>query len=220
MAHNSRSLGFVVSCDYAKRRDYAAICVAERFEEYQLTQFASSTPSKTDVRRFLHVRSIRRLGHSTYVDVNRILAQIVRALPGRDKRPTILVDATGGGDSALDYLKDQHKLRPIAISITGGDNENKRAWDDYTVPKRHLVEALAFAAESGDIRISADIEHGLLLEEELRAFTLKVRENGYEAFEGDRQHDDLVCCLMYVAWYGHKKEPEPARFIKSFHMTR
>ena len=92
MGQNCRSLGFIVACDYAKRRDYAAICVAERLEEYRLEQIASGTPSKKDVRRFLHVRSICRFGHSTYVDVNRILAQIVRALPGRDKRPTVLVD--------------------------------------------------------------------------------------------------------------------------------
>jgi hypothetical protein len=184
--------------------------VAERLQEYDLSQLGSGPLKRSDIHEFLHVVSIRRLQHATYPDTNRILARVVRALPDRDGAPVrVLVDQTGGGDAARDYLITHERIRPIGISITGGDNSNSRSFDDHTVPKRHLVESLAFAAEIGKIRIAAGIEHGILLAEELRAFSLKVRESGHEAFEGDRQNDDLVCSVMYITWYCEKSRWHP-----------
>src|SRR5262249_3517095 len=147
-----------------KRRDYAAIAVAERIQQYDLNQDAFGPLKRTGKREWLNVLTIRRLPHCPYTETNRILAKVVRSLPDRNGAPVrCIIDQTGVGDVAREYLLANEKINAIGISMTGGDNSNSRAWNDHTVPKTHLVESLAFAAESGRLRIAADCEHRIQL---------------------------------------------------------
>jgi len=222
MEVNSRSLGFIVSVDFGKLRDPTAFSVLEEVDQFRLEDSGFGDVRRLDVRKLLHVRHLQRmpLGMS-YVDINRVAGNFFRALPERPRRPVLLCDATGVGRAPIDFMQ-RSGLRPIAITFTSGLEEREISSTEFHVPKKNMVSAMALLMQDSRLRIAPELPHATLLEEELRNFTLKVRDTGHEAFEAGREsiHDDLTFSVMMGAWWAERKRPVPAHNIRLNLMER
>jgi hypothetical protein len=129
------------------------------------------------------------------------LRRLLWQLPPREREPELVVDATGVGRPVLDAMRERG-LRPIGVTITGGTDVNKRAPDDWRVPKRILASRLQVVLQSERIKIAAEMPLTPLLVRELEAFRAKISIGGNETFEAWREqdHDDLVLAAAMAVW--------------------
>lgn len=216
MATNRNSLGYLISCDYGLLRDHSAFCIAEEIEEYDLHSEGFGPVKRENERLFIDIVALRRMDLNTsYVDICTIIANFVRNLPELPRAPYILCDSTGVGRGPVDYLRKQGLYPVIGITFTSGIEERRVSDLEWHVPKRNLVSATVLALQDRRLRISPEIEHARLLEEELRNYKLKISANtGNEVFEAGREsvHDDIVSAVLMCAWWAEKPRPRPARF--------
>ena len=144
----------------------------------------------------------------------------MKALPEADQPPSLVVASTGVGRPVVDMLV-KAKLRPIAVTITGGFDETGGGSDGWRVPKRNLVSALAVLLQSGRLRISPDLAEAENLVAELMNFKVKISSAGHDSYAAWREsvHDDLVLAAAIAAWWGERK-PAPARQVHISFMSR
>jgi hypothetical protein len=220
MAHNRISTRYLIGIDYGLLRDHTAICICEQVDEYDLIDDGFSGTKRHNETKYLDCVMLRRLplGHS-YPRINEITCNIIRELPTLKGKPIILADSTGVGRGPIEYLR-KSGLRPfvVAITFTNGFAPNEISSTELHIPKKDLVSATTLALQNGTLRIAADLEHGPLLQEELRNFTLKIRESGRQAFEAGREsvHDDITFSLMMCAFYHSRKRPAPMYSTNKF----
>jgi hypothetical protein len=117
-------------------------------------------------------------------------------------RVALLVDYTGVGRPVFDMFVEAG-LRPIGITITGGDSVHQ---DDvgWRVPKRDLVAAAQTVLQSGRLKISEALPDARTLQNELVSFKVKVNlRTGHDSYESwrSRDHDDLVLATALAVWY-------------------
>ncbi|MGI8496714.1 MAG: hypothetical protein ACR2OG_03900 [Gemmatimonadaceae bacterium] len=119
------------------------------------------------------------------------------------KPPTLVVDATGVGRAVLELLR-QRGLKPVAITITGGDEVTHG--DTLRVPKRELVGSLQVALQTERLRIAAELALRPVLVAELRDFRLRVNpltaHDSWNAREG--AHGDIVLAVAVALWYAKR----------------
>jgi hypothetical protein len=100
------------------------------------------------VRNVFHLRHLQRLKLGTgYPAVVDIVSIMLKALPPAKQAPALVTDATGVGRPVIDMML-KAGLRPIAVTITGGFDENRVASNDFRIPKRNLVSTLAVLLQS------------------------------------------------------------------------
>ena len=142
--------------------------------------------------------------------------EIVHRLPAGEW--LLAVNHTGVGRPVVD-LFEQADLRPVAISITGGDavqGEGRRLW----VPQRDLVGVLTVAFQSSRLKIA----QALPLAKEL--FDFKVKTDAWAAHETygawrEGQHDDLVLSVALACWTAERwfsTPPEEIVILDNFRM--
>ena len=124
----------------------------------------------------------------------------------------LVVDQGGPGRPVIDELRrkrlaDGTRLRPIGISITGGDVHRLREEQDgnlsLTCPKRDICSALVLAMHTGDVKL-AQVPEAAEYEKQLGAFGYKVnRRTGNTSYESQESavHDDLVVAVAMGLWY-------------------
>lgn len=157
----------ICSVDLAQTTDYTGISILERVGNMSV------------------IRHLERLDQDLpYPDqVSRI--QIIM----RNKVDRLVIDRTGIGAPVFDLLR-QAGLKPIGISITGGDSPTFSG-SKWNIPKKDLIGALLVAFEQGTIKIAPCKDREALISE-LQAFEIQISKNGHPSFNGVGEHDDLV----------------------------
>jgi Terminase RNaseH-like domain len=143
-----------------------------------------------------HVRDLKRFALGTQTP--EIIENICRRMARRSlvDRIGLIVDATGIGSPVVQQMRELG-LRPIPITITGGNRPN-----GFRVPKRDLLSRLLLLLQQGRLRISADLELCSELRKEFENFTIKYTAQGkptYSASSG--AHDDLIIALCLAVHF-------------------
>jgi phage terminase large subunit-like protein len=180
-------MNYFVGLDLGQAQDYTALSVLQAVgTEY-------------------HIRHLQRFRLGTsYPDVVAETGKMMATL----QDAVLVVDNTGVGRPVVDLFR-QAQLRPIAVSITGGDAAtfDGGAW---RVPKRDLVGALAVAFQSGTLKIAPDLPEAKTLIEELLNFKVKINlKTAHDSYEAWREgvHDDLVLSVALALWYAARPRP-------------
>lgn len=81
----------------------------------------------------------------------------------------------------MDDLRRQG-LNFIGIQITGGSIVTEIG-KDYNVPKQDLISALQVIVQSERLKISKELEHAMVLKQEMLNFRVKVNDRtGHEQY--------------------------------------
>ena len=204
------SEGFVIGCDLGQANDYTALCVLEKLRDTTSTieQKGFEPPTCiTSTRNIFHLRHLQRLKLGTgYPQVVDIVGVMLKALPAAKQAPALVVDATRVGRPVIDMMQ-KAGLRPIAITITGGFDENRVLSNDWRIPKRNLVSTLAVLLQSGRLKVAPDLAEGETFVSELSNFKVKISAAGHDSYNAWREsiHDDLVLSVALAAWFGERK---------------
>ncbi len=113
----------------------------------------------------------------------------------------------------------QAELRPVAVTITGGDTVG-RDGRDYRVPKRDLVSTVQVLLDSERLKIASSLPEAKTLIDELLAFKVTISLKGHDSYGNDvglwreNPHDDLVLAVALACWWGENGYwPSPAPAI-------
>ena len=189
---------FYIGLDLGQAQDYTAIAVVEKQEkEY-------------------HVRHLERPKLGTPYPA--IVEQVQNLLKSDQLwgRTALVVDKTGVGAPVVDMFR-KAGLRPVAITITGGNSVSKDG-DGYHVPKRDLVSTLQVLFQSGRLKVAGSLPEARTLVEELLNFKVKINvKTAHDSYEAWREgiHDDLVLAVALACWYAERRQkttpvPKPA----------
>ena len=185
---------FSLGVDLAQSSDYTALTILER-TSYDTGKAVKGIPNPTVWR---NGRLIAGGGHKVHkVYEHHYQAQYLERLPigtsypqqvARIKqlhdelqkttgaRPLLVADATGVGRPVIDMLTAT-ELRPIAITITGGDAVTQDGLE-YRVPKRDLVSAVQVLLQSERLKIARALPEANTLTAELLAFKVSNQSEG------------------------------------------
>lgn len=180
---------WLIGVDFGQKADYTALSVTE--------QIVSESGDC-----HYHVRHLERL--MIGIPYTEMTARIKMtydqsALTGTKR---LIVDATGVGQPVVDML-DKIDLRPIAITITGGNEINQVAWNRYHVPKRNLVSTLTHLLGTGRLKVASELAEASTLIHELKDFKVKIDlRTAHDAYGAWREgeHDDIVLSLAVALW--------------------
>lgn len=146
--------------------------------------------------------------------VARVRELMSEAFLGQNSRAWLVADATAVGPSVIDLLR-QAGLRPVAVTITGGDTATDED-SNYRVPKRNLATLIQVLLQSQRLNIAEGLALGPILAEELPNFQVnpQTSHDSYYAWR-EGQHDDLVLAVVLACWRAEEAywEPPPNRQI-------
>ncbi|KUK43858.1 MAG: Uncharacterized protein XD72_1758 [Methanothrix harundinacea] len=182
---------YIVGVDLGQARDFTAITVLEEHPG----------------RKF-HIRHLDRI-RLDYVEVVEHVHALLRREP-LQRCTSLVVDATGVGRPVIDLMRSKG-LRPVPVTIHGGDVVTKAEDRFWRVPKRDLVASLQVAMETGTLQIAEELELADVLVKELQNFRVKININsGHDSYEAwrEKDHDDLVLAAAVAVWWG-KRQPGP-----------
>jgi hypothetical protein len=188
---------FIAGLDLGQSQDFTALAILERLDG--ALQNGKRQPAA------YHLRHLERprLGTPYPAIVARV--KVLLDTPPLRGNATLVVDATGVGAPVIDLLR-QAGLRPVAVTITGGDTVSQDA-NGFRVPKRDLVSALLVLFQSGRLKIAEGIPDAATLVQELLAFRVKIDpQTAHDSYAAWREgaHDDLVLAAALAAWYGER----------------
>ncbi len=211
----ARPVGFVVSADIGKMRDWSAISVTTRSVGWVLCMERAEfeqIPGERDRKRFLQhgITHLERPALGTpYPEVVRRLCVLMDELPVMPELPELVIDATGVGMPIVDMCRGSG-LRPVAMTITGGTNVVTHSSRQISVPKRDLAENVKALIQDGRLKVANDLDLAAVARQELAAFGHKIAEDGHETFDGVGEHDDIVMSIAMGVWRSEHK-PAPIR---------
>ena len=146
----------------------------------------------------LKVRHLQRFPLSTtYPAIVEATAGIVTPLPD-DAR--LAVDATGVGQPVVD-LFDSVGLRPIVVTVTGGDAATHEG-RNWKIPKRELISGIQVTLQQGRLRIARALPEAETLIRELTNYRVTIAETNRDGFSQWREsiHDDLIFAVALAVW--------------------
>ena len=221
-----RPLGYVIGLDLGKSMDFTALTVNELFQcdrlHWRRTAFemVASVVRRRPVKRHRIVNLVRYPLGTSYPDIGRSVQSVMHQLPALERKPELVVDATGVGRPVVDGLREMG-LKPIGVTITGGRTSNMAASDDYTVPKALLASVLDICLSEERLEITTQASASEVVRAELQGFHAKINRNGNTELEAHRlgTHDDLVLSMAMAVWRGENL-PQPARWTYIDKMSR
>jgi hypothetical protein len=116
---------------------------------------------------------------------------------------TLVIDETAVGKPIVDLFRSQ-KLKPLAVTLTGGYVTNKVDRFTYHIPKRDLVSSVQALLQSERLKIANRLPHAETLQRELLSFKFKVTLSAGDDLLSWREGaaDDLVFALCLACWTG------------------
>ena len=119
---------------------------------------------------------------------------------GTGYRLSLAVDATGVGRPVVDLLRTAG-LRPIAVTVTGGDTATNEG-TNWKIPKRELVTGVQVALQQGRLRIARALPEAETLIRELTNYKVTISDTGHDSYGAWREsdHDDLVFAVGLAVW--------------------
>ena len=204
-----RAPKFVVGLDLGQANDHTAMCAVEMLKPDSQVESGGQklsgalAPSGQGHSRYRVPLLTRAPLGTPYPTIVRRVAEIVTA-PPLAGACHLVVDATGVGRPVLDMMWSG-PLRPIPITITGGDRVHG-VGSMWRVPKRDLVAALQLAFQAGRIEIAAGADDAQSLATELADFRVRISASGSDSYGawGSRTHDDLVLALALAIWWAER----------------
>lgn len=180
---------FFIGMDIGQQYDYTAITVIE--SEFVTGQGIQHT------LQFIY-RFPLKLPYPTMVDrvVNFVGSNALL------KNSVLVVDYTGVGAPVFDML-GRKGLKPVAFSITGGNDPNIKHRYKVSVPKSDLVGSLQLAIQKRTLVIPKKLKNIDLLRDEINNYTMKIGRNSTTTYGTlrDSIHDDLVMSVSMALWY-------------------
>lgn len=203
------SEGFTFGVDLGQSQDYSTLGIIETIAPPLIA--GEKTPQKQ-----------HNLQHLERWPLGTLYPEIVASVKGRFEsarfsgRAVMLIDRTGVGAAVADMFQEQG-LRPISVTIHGGDEVSKDGPFHYKIPKRELVGTLVALYQSGRLNVAPGLKLGPTLVKELGNFKVKISlTTGHDSYEAYREgHDDLVLAVALACWYSENKPPPPPmpRFV-------
>lgn len=198
-----------VGLDLGQAADFTAVSVLEVIPTVYERQISDIEPETRLPRSRIipvegppltyHVRHLERLPIGTsYTDVVLRAKEILTRLPAGAE---IIVDNTGVGRPVTDMIVQQG-LRPVCITITGGDAVTHDG-PNFHVPKRDIVGVLAVAFQNKQLKIASSLPDAQTLVSELLNFKVKIDlKTAHDSYEAWREgiHDDLVLSVGLAMW--------------------
>lgn len=183
---------FYLGLDLGQANDYTALCILE-----------------IQPGRSYAVRRLERIRGESYPNIVQKVEALMRS-PALKGNASLVVDQTGVGVPVVDLLR-KAGLRPVAISIHGGDKISNEG-DTWRVPKRDLVGVLQVLLQSGRLKVSSQLKLGPVLQAEMLNFKVKIdpvtAHDSYSAWR-ESDHDDLILSVALAAWYAETQRPKP-----------
>lgn len=192
----------ILGVDLGQTHDYTAISTLEKYQTFKAWPYEN----ERDGKPVYHCRFLERppLGTS-YTAIVRRVAEIYQNLINQfEEKPVLVIDRTGCGRPVFDMFKDIC-LRPVGISIHGGNNVSEGDSRHYSVPKRDIVGFLQALNQSDHLMVSPELALRDVFIHELLNMRVKVNINtAHDSYEAWREsdHDDLVLSVGCGAWYG------------------
>jgi len=182
---------FLLGVDLGQANDYTAIAILKQMGQ----------PPKC-VYHLVHLE--RPALRTTYPDIVRRVQTLMQTPELRD-RCALVVDATGCGRPVVDMIR-QAGLRPIAVTITGG-NDVTSTGAGVGVPKRNLASILQVMLQSERLKVAQALPEAGTLVNELLNFRVKISVAGHDTYEAWREnaHDDTVLAVAIALWYGERR---------------
>jgi hypothetical protein len=196
-----------VNAQYLDPPGELAKAVTLRWWEDQHGKFRDGGPQYPRHAVRMDVRHLERLPlRMNYVDQVAYIGSLLRR--PRLSGASFVIDMTGCGRPVCDLFK-RAGLRPIGVTITGGNAETKE-WvngaEEWKVSKGLLVSHLQASLHEGTLRINRQLTEAQALAIELQDFRANISETGYARY-GAREgaHDDLVLSVCLGAWWASRE---------------
>jgi hypothetical protein len=174
-----------------------AALVPQQVRHFRALTSAGRRPGKPP----LYLRHLERMRHRSYVDIVGRVRALLAAPALATAEVALLVDHGGVGRGVYDLLV-QAGLRPIGITITGGNEVHGDAATALTVPKRDLITATQVMLQGGRLRISAGLADAVVLTKELLDYRVKISPAGHDSYDArEGEHDDTVLATALGCWY-------------------
>jgi hypothetical protein len=167
-------------------------------------------PAMRAVRKY-HVVHLQRwpLGTPYTAAVGDVQAMLQR--PELRGRTQLVIDRTGVGRAVYD-LFTAVGVKPIGITITGGESAGAADGGGWNVPKKDLAGVLQATLGTGRLRFAADLPDGEVLRQELQNFEVRVNPAGHASYAADWRtgtHDDVVLALACALWWAEYDATRP-----------
>jgi hypothetical protein len=154
----------------------------------------------------LYVRHLHRLELGTkYTQIADSVLSLLQREPFRRRLyfTKLIIDKTGVGAPTMDIFTER-SLRPVGVTIHGGDRVVMEGAMNYRVPKRDLVASVQTLLQNGNLKVAADLPEAATLRRELQNFRVKMDpKTAHDSYshwrEGD--HDDLVLAVALACWW-------------------
>jgi len=189
-------------------RDYPWAGVAEGWNspagldqhaiEHVLTRDDSRWPGKPP----LALKYLERMRDVPYPDVVAHVKALVER-PPLAGNCMLVVDSTGVGKPIVDMFR-QAGLRPVAVSIHGGDSVGHTGPFDWRCPKRDLVASVQSTLQTRRLQVLASLPLADVLVKELGNFRVTINpatsHDSYSSWR-EQDHDDLVLAVSLATWW-------------------
>lgn len=193
---------YVLGLDLGQTHDYSALTLDE-----------INARGQTDSRH--HIRHLQRWPlRTSYPTIVSDVAKMTRRAP-LEPTDVLVIDQTGVGRPVVDMFRQvELGVQMVAVTITGG-NAITRDGDEYHVPKRDLVSAVAVLLQSGRLRIASALPAAATLTSELETFQMKITLAANDTYGAWREgtNDDTVLATALAAWYGENEGPVGVYFL-------
>jgi len=218
---------YVCGLDLGKRHDPAVLSILQVRTirtlpiSIRMIDIAGRLPMVTSTQRMYVLKTLKRWALGTsYVTIAADVASIManpnlqpdgvhkegsfqRPLTLAPADPSLVVDATGVGESVIDYLKSLH-LQPVPIVFTSGETQH------YTnVPKQDIIDALQMAMAKGEFKISKDLATLSVFHKELQNFRASRTGSGRTTMAAVTGHDDTVFSTALGVWFAEQEAKKP-----------
>ncbi len=192
--------------DIGKKRDYTALVV--------------TSDEIRDGKHHFTTHSVERLPLDTsYPAVVDRIVEVMAKLQAKNERRReagelalrreLLIDSTGVGGALIDLVRE-NGLKPIAVTLVGGDLVNEHEPHRVSMGKGYMVGRLQVLLQTKRLRLPESAEAHILATE-LHDYTGQTTDNGHTAWNArSGQHDDLVIALGLSVGYG---KPPPPPFV-------
>ena len=210
-------MGFFIGLDLGQAADYSALAVLERIIPQAPAPASYGThelwrdgqpiaPPRTPLPPVYHGRHLERfpLGTPYPKIIEGVTARLATpALQGA----TLILDATGVGRPVVDMFRAAG-LKPVPVTITGGEAVTRTDDGYWHVPKRDLVGAVQVLLQSARLKFAAELPLVQTLTQELLNFKVKISaQTAHDSYGSwrENEHDDLVLAVALAAWYAGRK---------------
>jgi hypothetical protein len=119
----------------------------------------------------------------------------------------LAVDGTGVGAPVVDMLRAARLGCNIsAVTITGGEREQRKGSGWVSVPKRDLVAGVQVLLERGELKLARGMRELGALMRELTSVRSTAGAGARVRFgaDGYGEHDDLVIALALACWRANR----------------